>query len=296
MPNVLDDSLSSHFENLYRLHKLAGKSAGTIRKHRVAIRHFTRTLGRPPKLTDLTDLDILGVMDGMMRRGRSPATCNSVRAKLVALWSFLARKGIVSLWPDVENFIEPERIPVAWMPEELASLWIACACQPGKFGTRPASDWWIGLHSLLYDTGERIGAVMQLTWGDVDLTRRWVTFRAATRKGKRKPSMKQIHPDTAALLAPWVGAHEDRVFPWHLTMERLWQKYEAVLKSAGLPTDRWHKFHTMRKTHASFLEAAGGDATRSLGHSARATTEASYLDPRIVKQQQACDVLFRPTG
>jgi integrase len=291
---LLDDTLSSCFETLYRRHKLAGKSDGTIRKHRAAIRHMSRVLGRPARLSDLSDLAILDVMDDLVRKGRATPTCNNVRSKLVAQWAFYARKGLVSVWPDVLEFDEPEKIPVAWLPGELARLFAACAMQRGAIYGRPASTFWLGLHSVLYDTGERIGAVMQLTWGDVDLDGRWVSFRAVTRKGKKKPMMKQLHSDTVKLLAPFAGKSPDRVFPWELTMERLWQKYEDVLRDAGLPTDRWHKFHQMRRTHASFFEAAGGDATRSLGHSSRAITETSYLDPRIVREKQACDVLQRP--
>lgn len=289
-----DDTLFSCFEVLYRRHKLAGCSVSTIRQHRAAIGHVCRVLERPAKLEDLSDLLILDVMDDLLRRGRSPETCNSVRNKLVSQWGFYARKGLVATWPDVIEFVEPERIPTAWLPGELSRLWAACSLQMGTIGGRPAGEWWLGLHSLLYDTGERIGAVMQLTWADVDLDSRWVTFRASTRKGKRRPNQKQLHPETITLLGPWLSDHSGRVFPWGLTMERLWQKYDRVLLDAGLPADRWHKFHAMRRTHASFFEAAGGDATKSLGHSSRAVTVQSYLDPRIVVEQQACDVLFRP--
>lgn len=292
--DVLDDSLLSHFENLYRRHRLAGKTAGTIRKYRAAIRHLERSLGRVALLSDLNDLAVLDAMDHVLRRGRAAVTCNSVRAKLVSLWGFLACKGIVSLWPDVAQFDEPERIPIAWLSDELSRLWKSCEAQPGLICGLPACDWWLGLHNVLYDTGERIGAVMQLKWSDVDLNRGWVSFRAETRKGRRKPSKKELHADTVEILARLFTKYDCMVFPWPLTMERLWQKYETVLRSAGLPSDRWHKFHTMRKTHASFAEAAGLDATRLLGHSDRRTTER-YLDPRIVGGIQACNVLRRPT-
>lgn len=292
--DALDDSLSSCFENLYRRHKLAGKTPGTLRKYRAAIRHFAKSLGRTPRLSDLSDLAILDTMDHMLRRGRAAVTCNGVRAKLVSLWGFLARKGLVSIWPDVAEFDEPERIPLAWMPDELAQLWRACEEQRGSICGQSAADWWLALHGVLYDTGERIGAVMQLRWADVDLRRRWVNFRAETRKGKRKPSRKELHADTIEILSRLFTQSDLRVFPWALTMERLWQKYEAVLRSAGLSTDRWSKFHKMRRTHASFAEAAGLDATRLLGHSDRRTTEA-YLDLRICGGVQACNVLRRPT-
>lgn len=292
--DLRDDTLLSCFETLYRRHKLAGKTAGTSRKYRAAIRHFGKSLGHIPRLSDLNDLAILDVMDHVSRLGRSAATCNNVRAKLVSLWGFLARKGLVALWPDVAQFDEPERVPLAWMPAELARLWKACAAQSGSICGQSAADWWLALHSVLYDSGERIGSVMQLKWSDVDLDGRWVIFRAETRKGKRKPNQKPLHPDTVAILERLFTDPDSRVFPWGLTMERLWQRYECVLRLAGLATDRWSKFHKMRRTFASFAEAAGLDATKLLGHSDRRTTEA-YLDLRICGRQRPCDVLRRPT-
>jgi integrase len=56
-----------------------------------------------------------------------------------------------------------------------------------------------------------------------------------------------------------------------------------ILERAGLPKDRRCKFHKIRKTTASYYEAAGGSAQRLLDHSSPAVTR-KYLDPRIVTQ------------
>jgi integrase len=61
-----------------------------------------------------------------------------------------------------------------------------------------------------------------------------------------------------------------------------------------LPTDREHSFHCIRKTGASFADAAGADASKLLGHSSRSVTERHYLDPSIAKRDHAVDFLFRP--
>jgi integrase len=234
-------------------------------------------------------------MDFVYRtRGRSIPTVNSVRAKLVALWSFLARKAIVPTYPDVPKWIEPECVPIAWLPHELSRLFAACQSQQGWVCSIPAGEWWTGLHSFLYDTGERLGATLALEWRDVDLGGRWVRVRAETRKGKRKGMTFRLHEDTAAIISDWPQYGNRKVFAWHKSRETLWLHYERILAAAKLPVDRWHKFHAMRKTHASFAEAAGLDASRLLGHSDRRVTEASYLDLRICGKAPACDVLFRP--
>ena len=84
------------------------------------------------------------------------------------------------------------------------------------------------------------------------------------------------------------------MFPWPYSYTYLWTEYGRLLRLAGLPSDAKSKFHRIRKTAASYAEAAGGNATAMLRHSKREVTEA-YLDPRICQQQQPVDVLFRLT-
>jgi integrase len=72
----------------------------------------------------------------------------------------------------------------------------------------------------------------------------------------------------------------------------LWHKFGQVLARAGLPTDAKSKFHRIRRTVASYYEAAGGNATELLGHSSRKVTTA-YLDKRVVQAPQAIDRLWR---
>jgi hypothetical protein len=59
-----------------------------------------------------------------------------------------------------------------------------------------------------------------------------------------------------------------------------------------LPTDRSCKPQKMRRSHASHLKAAGGDATASLMHESDSTTRKSYLDPSITDSPPAAK-LFR---
>ena len=74
-----------------------------------------------------------------------------------------------------------------------------------------------------------------------------------------------------------------------------WQTVDltSVLRRAGLPIDRKRKFHCLRRTVASYYEAAGGNATEFLDHTTRRVTQA-YLDPRIVPHADATRLLFRP--
>ena len=64
-----------------------------------------------------------------------------------------------------------------------------------------------------------------------------------------------------------------------------------IMLAAGLPHSRAYKFHIFRKSVASHAEAAGGNATELLGHSARSVT-LRYIDRRIAPERHASDYLF----
>ena len=287
---TLDDA----FCRLYRPQRLLGRSRDTVHQHEVALRHFRRFLQRAPLLGDLTDDTLAAFADWFSTEiPRSPVTVNKTLARIRAQWRFLARKRLVNSEPTGLRLIEPEQIPEAWSEEQLAALFDACRSQPGMIAGIPAGAWWHSLHLVLYDTGERIGAVRQLRWLDLDLGRQLVTVRAAVRKGRAKPMIYALHADTVAALREIHGPHE-LVWPWPYAHHYLWVRYRDVLQAAGLPADRRSKFHRMRRSTASHLEAAGVDSTRALGHTSRAITVSSYLDPRISRIDRPCDSLPRP--
>jgi integrase len=228
---------------------------------------------------------------------------NKERNNLLAVWRFACRrKGADGLllrteWPNVESDIEPEDDPVAWLQHELAALFQKLSGLAGYVGVIPASLWWLALHSVIWDSGERISATMLLTWGDIDLDQGWIRFRATTRKGKRRGKTHKLHADTIIVLSTLKAAKfalpDNPVFPWPYCTNYLWFQYKRILQAAGLPSDRKCKFHRMRRSVASWAEAAGLSAMNLLGHS-RPQITRQYIDPRIVKSAQASDVLFRP--
>ena|SRR5579872_4308176 len=293
IPAELDGTLLSYFEVLYRRQRLAGKSAGTVRKFRIAIRQFSRVLHHEATLVDLTDQNILDLMTWLADRGRSPETVNSNRAKLVALWGFLAKKRYVESFPDVLLFDESEKTPQAWNESQLQKLFGVLAKQRGKICGLPAADWFVTLHHFLLCSAERINAALTLAPSDVDLESRWVRVKAINRKGKTRDRSYRLDPETHQAIKAFIELDPGRELVWPLTVtrERLWQRYEEILKSAGLPSGRESKFHRMRKTALSFFKAKGGNASELADHASPATTRRHYLDPTICPEVQACDVL-----
>lgn len=277
----------------YRRRKLRSASPQTITQYEVTLRHAAAVHGGPVLLSDLSNDFVLDVMHDLSRRGRSPASANKQRSNLIALWNYACRKGLLTTWPDVEPLPEPKRSPLAWTPDQLQRLFAACSRADGWIGVVPAASWWHCLHAVIWDTGERISAVMALRWDDIDMQSGWIVIPGEFRKGKTEDKASRLHPDTIAAMRVIESPQRTLVFPFPFNRAMLWHRYRELLKAAGLPSDRKHKFHCLRKSVASYFEAAGGNATELLGHSSRAVT-AAYLDPRILSPKQASDVLFRP--
>lgn len=276
----------------YRLRNLRSASQESIRLWDIALRLLDRYLGRPATSDDL-DEDTFAGFILWRRQTVSAATVNRDLTSLLALWRWAHRVGKVDRWPQVELEKVPERIPVAWTQAEFNQL-IRTAKRLDEFiGCIPARLWWHGLLMLLFDSGERITAALDLKWTQVDLPGGWVRFVAETRKGKRRDSIVRICSDTVQAIGSLEPRHSEMVFPWPFCRGYIWDRYGKVLQKAGLPDDRSRKFHCVRKTTASYVEAAGGNATQALRHSSRQTTLA-YLDPRIVQPAQATDFLWRP--
>lgn len=292
---TIEHVYTDHFEPL----RLRSRSDDTRRLYRNTFTWFGRFLGRPPTLEDLTDHTVTRFLDWFRRKGRSPHTVARERTNLLAFWRWCFRQRdqhgnqLVPDWPNVEEEILPEDDPLAWTRDDLQRLFHAIENAQGSIGGVPASQWWYALHCVLWDTGERIGAVMRATWDCCCLETRWLVIPAAHRKGRRRGRSYQLHPETVAALSQIRQSYCDSLFPWPYCRNYIWERYNRLLESAGLPTDRKSKFHRMRKSVASWAEVAGLNATTLLGHTERRTTE-SYLDPRIVRPPQASDVLFRP--
>jgi len=268
---------------------LKGISDRTLQLYGYTIASFSEVLGRPATVADFEELSIARFLAHRVRT-REPATAAKDRAQLRALWEFAARRKLCDTWPTIPLIRVPERVPEAWMSDEFQRLVNQASLERTSVAGIPGGLWWVAILRLCYDSGERIGSVMQLRWKFVRGCT--VVFRAEGRKGCRRDILREISVETADALLAIKGSRgpEDLVFPWGCGRGYVWKRLEILLKRAGLPSGRKDKFHKIRKTTASYYEAAGGSAQRLLDHADPATTR-KYLDPRIVKGQSAPDVI-----
>ena len=266
---------------------LRGISERTQKLYRMTIAVYGRHLGVEPTVEEhLAEMPVARFLAARLRE-RSPATAKKDSAQLRARWEFAARRGFVNQFPMMRPIHVPERVPSAWMADEMDRLIAAARAHAGDIAGVPAGLFFEALILTCYETGERISAVLSLRWDDV--RGNLVTFRAESRKRRTRDIVRGISPAVVEALEK-IRRDRELVFKWDRCKANLWRHMGLILKRAKLPADRQSKFHRLRKTCASYAAAAGIDPQRLLDHSNPATTRA-YLDPRIVQTRQACDVL-----
>ncbi len=294
----LDQTIASYFETLFRVHKLRFKSPKTIYKYRLELKRLDRFLGRPALLADLTDAVVGDAAEFILSKeknglGLSVESARGFIGRINRVWEFLARKRIVHEFPTIENLRKVKRIPRAMTREQLKTLWEALQRQPGKIGDISTADWFSSFVAVMWRTSERPQAMLKIRRADVDLKRGWIIVPPENRKGGCQGRAYKIEQTEIEWLERIWYPERELVWPWPHQYEYLFPRYKEILRCAGLPCGRDWMFSAIRRSHATHLEAAGGDATLSLGHASRETTVGHYLDPTMTGKESGGEKLFR---
>ena len=288
--------LTKFFETAYRPLRLLGCSAATVVQYGTVLRQLDHFAGRPVRLGDLSDELVAGFMAWQLANGRSPHTANKSMRHITALWRLAFKKKLVPEPPSVERIRTPKRIPDAWSLAEFDKLLNTAADTPGVIDdTVPAGHFWLALLLVLYETGLRVGAVMQLERKALDVKTRWLHVPAEVQKHSCDQRFR-LHPETLeAVKAVLKAGTSKRLFPWPQRREALYRAMRRILDRAGLPSGRRDLFHKVRRTSATAVADKLGRAAAQdhLGHSAMFVTEM-YLDPSKINRVQAADILPRP--
>lgn len=269
------------------LHDLTDR---TIVLYSHTLDRFAEFLGREPQLDDLDDLVVSRFLRWLAktpRRGKLPSANTTLkhRTQLSALWSFCAKKRMLTAdgkmveFPALARMRAVERIPRAYQHSDIEKIVRRSKQRYGRVGGLPAPWWWMTIVMTAYVTAERLGALLALRWGEVDLDRRQITFLGSTRKGHTRDIQRAITPQLAEMLRTYRRGDNDLVWPWDRRIGSIWTSLKSLCSQAGVT---YRGFHGFRKASASYFEAAGGSATALLDHDRPATTKRSYLDPDIV--------------
>lgn len=260
---------------------------------------FAEHLGHEPTLDDIDDLVVAGFLRWRAatprKRGKpSAASVAKDKSQLTALANWAAKKRLRRSSGDPVEFLSLPRskkvrhAPQAFTADEVGRLIRLAKQRIGKIDGRPAAWWWSTILYAAWCTGERIGALLEVRWQDVDLESGHVLFRAETRKGRSADIQRAIAPDLAHMLRSHAGQPGDPVWRWDRAYHSLWPSLKLLCKRAGV---RGTGFHRLRKASASYVALGGGDATEHLGHASPEMTRQHYLDPRITSPKTALDFL-----
>lgn len=287
--SVLPDSVRGYFDQVFWPRKSLKNSARTEKLYLLSIARFSEFLGHIPTLSDLTDDSLIAFLAWRKNDCGSLHTVAKDRSCLLSIANAAAKKRHIAEFLDVPTVDPPEASPEAWTQEELDRLFAACRNTCGMIGRALARDWWQAYHYVALFTGERTEAMHLAEWPMLDPASRWLRLPATIRKGRKKPA-SYLLPEMVVEYVMRLHGRTDR-FIFDMPYKRpkgcgipcmFYYLYKRLLARADLPTGRSCKPQKMRRSFASWLEKAGGNATEALGHEARRTTKRSYLDPRIV--------------
>lgn len=142
-----------------------------------------------------------------------------------------------------------------------------------------------GLVAVLFYTGLRPGAALNMTWHDADLVAGLWTVRPEANTKTGKPYAAPMHPAARRALTELhpAGRPADpapRLLPWPHSPATLRARWAATLAAAGLAPFR---LRDIRRTHAEQIAAAGiaagiEAAQQALQHHDGRTTAAHYLN------------------
>lgn len=277
---------------------LHGLKDRTIQLYDYTIDRFMDFLGHEPELSDLDDLVVARFLKwrGVTpHRGRlaTPASVMKDKVQLCAIWNYAAKKRLGNIeFPALpRNLVKaPKHVPVAYTLEQIAAMVREARKRPRLTGGKPSGWWWSTIVQAGFETGERLGGLLGLRWGEVDLPGRRVLFVADTRKGGTADISRPISARLAAEMATQQGRPGELVWHWDRAEKAIWTSLRILCERAHVPN---HGFHGLRKSHASYVaRAAGVDAAQAaLAHQDARTTRAHYVDPTIAKPAEGLDVL-----
>ena len=292
------------FERHYLFEAEKCKKPGIHKNHRQALDKLRTFCGEDPELSWITRRRLRSFRRWLRKNCRAASTANRHLRNILAVLREAVDENVCRPFGRKIRLLTETRKPArSWRMDELEKMLATVQNLAGHVGDVPASRWWRALVLVLYDTGLRISATMALRWTDHKENADGVFFavRGETQKGgkSRCPGISQ---QTAEALAAIAGERELVFFwPWDPPDEngqRNWVTLRAhlrrdILGPAGVDAAGRQLLHAFRKTSATQVKKAGGNASEQLGHSSPAVTER-YIDPEELGASRECDRLPRP--
>ncbi len=284
------DTLSRFLETAYIPERL-DLTDGTVAQLRVAVRMLSRYLERDATVADLSREVVLAWMR-WLHQSRAPATVNSKRRAIVAIWNAAAERDLCSLPHRIPKLKEPRRIPVTWNMSEVDRIFAVLSRLPGEWSGVPVPLCWRIALLVFWDTGNRLNPVMQATLSQVDLAAGTMLVPAEHVKGRGEDRVHWLHSQTLDSIRASLPSRREKLFPFPWGMTQVWRHLKKILRDARLPDDSKHMFHCFRRTAESYAAAERGVAwaASAIGHSV-AVAKKSYVSPAICRPPALVEAL-----
>lgn len=250
------EPLSRAVDAFLRALEASGASIKTIRAYRAALRSFQQYVG-DKRLSEISESDYVEWLAWLRRqpgKRKGAKRESTLHYYSIFVRRFLQWAGVVGDVPAVPGRPGDFNDALSW--DEVEALLAAA---------RDLYD--VVIVALAAESGLRAGEILNLTWSDVDLSRRLVRVRG--KYGKERvaflgPAGSWALSELAASIRPRPG---DRIVP--MTYQALYKRVKSLARRAGLPEDRVRP-HALRHTFATEALRRGvnlASLQRMLGHS-----------------------------
>lgn len=275
-------------------------SARTNQEYRTTINNLSLFLGRAALMADLNDATLLSFLRWRLEH-RSAATARKDRQQLLALWRWAWRKNHTDLQPrDIPEVLVPRRRVRAWSPDEVAQILRAAKTAP------VAEDWgpreWSALLLTIYDSAERISALLRCPANGFHADRRLLVVPASVRKFGQADQTSSLHATTCEALGEMLAGRttaSPKLFVFSGCYQTLLRRFRRLLETAGIDSTGRKLFHDLRRTSFTLTYAAlGREAARNqCGHSS--DLSRYYLDlgllAELTPEARVADAIVRPS-
>jgi hypothetical protein len=254
------------------------QSPQTIRVYRIALKQLKEAIGHEPTTADLTDQSLISLEKHLV--GRSAYTINERTGRIKALWRWAVFRGHTRKGPTLARLPVHDPYKRAWTHQEMMQIIRAAKnMSTGPYDGVPADKWWSAWVLVQYETGERTGALLQTRWD-------WLVDHVLevpphARKG-RKSAVYRLSDTAVDLLDAMKEPKRVLVWPWPMSPSAYYLHFSKLLKLSGLPDGRKNKGQRIRRTHLTFWQKGGGDATQRAQHTSVGITQRFYLDDTLL--------------
>lgn len=252
------------------------------------------------RLRDIRTLEIQQFVLGKIAGGLGWEAADHLRNLLSKVFNAAKRWGFVSGDNPASGVELPEKKPArekhVILPEQIPAL-LACLAEPVRT-----------MVELGILTGLRVGEILGLRWRAVDFRAGQIRVEQAVYRGqigspKTKGSRRTLPmPERLQGALMRLRGPSQRWEPDHLVFQTakgtpygdtnlLHRQLKPAGKRLGMP---WLSWHTLRRTHATLFQAAGGslkEAQAQLGHSKMSTTLDIYTVALPASQRAAVERL-----